>query len=451
MTKRIAVIGAGPSGLAQLRAFQSAAQKGAEIPEIVCFEKQANWGGLWNYSWRTGVDEYGEPVHGSMYRYLWSNGPKEGLEFADYSFDEHFGKQIASYPPRAVLFDYIEGRVKKARVRDWIRFSTAVKDVSYDEKTAKFTVTVKDLPKDRSYSEDFDHVIVASGHFSTPNVPHFPGFESFNGRVLHAHDFRDAREFAGQDILVIGTSYSAEDIGSQCWKYGAKSITVSYRTAPMGFDWPSNWTEVPLLSKIEGKTATFKDGTTRKIDAIILCTGYQHHFPFLPDELRLKTRNRLASADLYKGVAYVHNPRLFYLGMQDQWFTFNMFDAQAWWVRDVIMGRIAIPSSKAALMKDVEARVAGEDAGQDAHDAIHYQGEYVKELIAATDYPSFDVDGACQAFYDWKQHKKDDIMGFRNHSYKSVITGTLAPAHHTPWKDALDDSMEAYLRTEAFA
>ena len=451
MKKRVAVIGAGPSGLAQLRAFQSAAQKGAEIPEIVCFEKQANWGGLWNYSWRTGVDEYGEPVHGSMYRYLWSNGPKEGLEFADYSFEEHFGKQIASYPPRAVLFDYIEGRVKKAKVRDWIRFSTAVKDVTYDEKTAKFTVTVKDLPKDRMYSEEFDHVIVASGHFSTPNVPHFPGFESFNGRVLHAHDFRDAREFAGQDILVIGTSYSAEDIGSQCWKYGAKSITVSYRTAPMGFNWPSNWKEVPLLSKVEGKTATFKDGSTRKIDAIILCTGYQHHFPFLPDELRLKTRNRLATADLYKGVAYVHNPRLFYLGMQDQWFTFNMFDAQAWWVRDVIMGRIAMPAAKAALLKDVEARVTGEDAGQDAHDAIHYQGDYVKELIAETDYPSFDVDGACQAFYDWKQHKKDDIMGFRNHSYKSVITGTMAPAHHTPWKDALDDSMEAYLRTEAFA
>ena len=79
--------------------------------------------GLWNYTWRTGLDEYGEPVHCSMYRYLWSNGPKEGLEFADYSFEEHFGKQIASYPPRAVLFDYIEGRVKKAGVRDWIRFS----------------------------------------------------------------------------------------------------------------------------------------------------------------------------------------------------------------------------------------------------------------------------------------------------------------------------------------
>jgi len=75
MTK-IAVIGAGPSGLSQLQAFQSAAEKGAAIPEIVCYDKQQNWGGLWNYTWRTGLDEYGEPVHGSMYRHLWTNGPK---------------------------------------------------------------------------------------------------------------------------------------------------------------------------------------------------------------------------------------------------------------------------------------------------------------------------------------------------------------------------------------
>jgi trimethylamine monooxygenase len=446
MSKRVAVIGAGPSGLAVLRAFQSAKAKGAEIPEVVCFEKQDNWGGLWNYTWRTGLDEYGEPVHGSMYRYLWSNGPKEGLEFADYSFEEHFGKQIASYPPRAVLFDYIQGRVQKAGVRDWIRFRTPVRFVRHDPVSGKFTVTVHDLKKDQMSEEVFDNVIVASGHFSTPNVPEFPGFTTFNGRIMHAHDFRDAMEFKGKDLLIVGTSYSAEDIGSQCWKYGAKSITVAHRTAPMGFNWPSNWAEVPILTHVDEDTAYFKDGTSKKIDAIILCTGYQHHFPYLPDDLRLKTRNRLATADLYKGVAYVHNPALFYIGMQDQWFTFNMFDAQAWWVRDVIMGRIAIPADKAALVKDVADRVAHEDAGKDAHDAIHYQGDYVKELIAETDYPSFDVDGACQAFYDWKDHKKAGIMTFRDNAYRSVITGTMAPVHHTPWKDALEDSMESYLR-----
>ena len=445
MSKRIAVIGAGPSGLAQLRSFQSAKAKGANIPEIVCFEKQANWGGLWNYSWRTGLDEHGEPVHNSMYRYLWSNGPKEGLEFADYSFEEHFGKQIASYPPRAVLFDYIEGRVKKAGVRDWIRFSTSIRFVRYDEKSGTFTVTAHDLIHDRMYEEVFDYVVVASGHFSTPNAPEFPGFSKFGGRILHAHDFRDALEFKGMDILIIGTSYSAEDIGSQCWKYGAKSITVSHRTGPMGYGWPANWLEVPLLERVEGTTAFFIDGTSKHIDAIILCTGYKHHFPFLPDYLRLKTANRLAAADLYKGVTWIHNIKLFYLGMQDQWFTFNMFDAQAWWVRDVILGRIAIPTDKATLIKDITDRVAREDAGKDAHDAIHYQGDYVKELIAETDYPSFDVDGACEAFFQWKSHKVKNIMTFRDNAYKSVITGTMAPIHHTPWKHALEDTMESYL------
>lgn len=443
--KRVAVIGAGPSGLAQLRAFQSAAQKGEEIPEIVCFEKQANWGGLWNYTWRTGLDENGEPVHGSMYRYLWSNGPKEGLEFADYSFEEHFGKQIASYPPRAVLFDYIEGRVLKAGVRDWIRFNSVVRWVEYDDKSGLFSVTVHDHAKDHTYTEEFDHVIVASGHFSTPNVPYYEGFDTFNGRVLHAHDFRDAREFKDKDILILGSSYSAEDIGSQCWKYGCKSVTVAYRHAPMGFAWPSNWQEVPALVRVEGKTAHFKDGTSREVDAIILCTGYKHFFNFLPDDLRLKTANRLATNDLYKGVVWIDNPRLFYLGMQDQWFTFNMFDAQAWWVRDVILGKIALPD-RATMLADVKERQDREDAGTDAKYAIKYQGDYVQELIDETDYPSFDVNGACEAFYEWKYHKVKDIMGFRNNSYRSVITGTMAPLHHTPWKDALDDSMAAYLR-----
>ena len=47
MKKKVAIIGAGPSGLAQLRAFKSAEEKGVKVPEIVCFEKQENWGGLW--------------------------------------------------------------------------------------------------------------------------------------------------------------------------------------------------------------------------------------------------------------------------------------------------------------------------------------------------------------------------------------------------------------------
>ena len=444
MTKRVAIIGAGPSGLAQLRAFQSAAEKGADVPEVVCFEKQEDWGGLWRYSWRTGVDEYGEPVHNSMYRYLWSNGPKEGLEFADYTFDEHFGRPIASYPPRAVLYDYIEGRIKKAGVRDKIRFRTVCRHVEETE-DGRFKVTVEDLPAANTYSEIFDHVVVASGHFSTPNVPHYPGFESFKGRVLHAHDFRDALEFKDKDILILGTSYSAEDIGSQCWKYGCKSVTVAHRTAPMGYDWPDNWQEVPALVKVDGNTAFFKDGTTKDVDAILLCTGYKHHFPFMPKELRLECPNVLATPMLYKGVAFIDNPKIFYLGMQDQWYTFNMFDAQAWWARDVMMGRIGIPGH-AEMQADIDARMAAEAELADDYACIDYQGAYTEELMNETDYPNFDITKSNEAFYQWKKHKKQNIMTFRDNGYVSPMTGTAAPPHHTVWKDCLDDSMEDYLR-----
>ena len=146
MTDRVAVIGAGPCGLGQLRAFQQAEIKGAKIPDIVCFEKQSDWGGLWNYTWRAGLDQHGEPVHGSMYRYLWSNGPKEVLEFADYTFDQHFKQPIPSFPPREVLYDYITGRAKDGDLKKYIQFNTAVRHVAYDKASGKFSVTVEHLP-----------------------------------------------------------------------------------------------------------------------------------------------------------------------------------------------------------------------------------------------------------------------------------------------------------------
>ena len=219
-------------------AFKSAAEKGTPIPDIVCYEKQATWGGLWNYTWRTGLDHRGEAVHGSMYRHLWSNGPKECLEFADYSFERHFGFPIPSYPPREVLHDYITGRVEKSGVRPWVKCNAQVVGCTWDAHRRQFDVRVRFGDDGSEVTESFDWVLCCTGHFSIPHVPEFPGMHQFPGRVLHAHDFRSAEEFHGKDILVIGTSYSAEDIASQCFKYGARSITCSWRTAPMAFHWP---------------------------------------------------------------------------------------------------------------------------------------------------------------------------------------------------------------------
>lgn len=444
MSIRVGIIGAGPSGMAQLRAFESARQLGAGIPDIMCFEKQPDWGGQWNYSWRTGLDAAGEPVHSSMYRHLWSNGPKECLEFADYTFDEHFGRPISSFPPRAVLFDYIQGRVAKSDVRKYIQFSTAARWVSYDEKAQEFTLTVENLITGETTDHVFDKLVVSTGHFSFPNVPEFEGINTFPGEVLHAHDFRGAERFAGKDMLLIGASYSAEDIGMQAHKMGAKSVTFSYRSQPMGFDWPESAQERPLVTRFDGRTAHFSDGTTGDFDAVVLCTGYQHKYPFLPDELSLKSKNVLYPGNLYKGVVWQGNTNLFYLGAQDQYYTFNMFDAQAWFARDVMLGRIELPSAE-----EREADIRSwldRFATLDSHDAeADFQTEYLRELISLTDYPEFDLDQVAVLFKRWMKDKEENILGYRDMAHRSVMTGTMAAKHHTRWLNAMDDSLERYL------
>ena len=40
-------------------------------------------------------------------------------------------------------------------------------------------------------------------------------------------------------------------------------------------------------------------------------------------------------------------------------------------------------------------------------------------------------------------------MTYRNQSFSSPVTGTVAPIHHTPWAEAMDDSMEAFLTTKS--
>ncbi len=440
---RVAVIGAGPSGLAVLHSFEQARQRGADLPDIVCYEKQSDWGGLWNYTWRTGLDEHGGPVHGSMYRYLWSNGPKEVLEFADYTFEDHFGTPIPSFPPREVLRDYITGRAEKDDLRRFISFNTTVRWVA-DSADGGFDVTTESLPDGSTTVEQFDYVIVATGHFSSPNVPAYEGFATFPGRILHSHDFRDAKEFAGRDLLVMGSSYSAEDIALQSKKYGANSVTITYRTEPMGFPWPEGIDEVPLLTKVEGSTAHFMDGSTRDVDAIVLCTGYRHSFPFIDEGLRLRTANELYPPDLYRGVFWLDNPKLMYLGMQDQYYTFTLFDVEAFNARDFVLGRLSLPS-RVEMAEDVESWRARQATLSNPFEEIDFQADHLLELSKDVDYAAFDLDLTREQFRRWEHDKTEDILRYRDKSFASTVTGTPSPVHHTTWWEAFDDSMATFM------
>jgi trimethylamine monooxygenase len=211
----------------------------------------------------------------------------------------------------------------------------------------------------------------------------------------------------------------------------------------MELDWPANMAEVPLVDHFDGSVAHFIDGTSKRFDAVVLCTGYLHHYPFLPSDLALNSPNNLYPDTLYRGVVREGNDRLFYLGAQDQWFTFNMFDAQAWYVRDVILGDAVLPDAaeQRRSMDEWLERLASLDG---AEDQVRFQADYIEDLIKATDYPMFDLDEVSRIFLAWKRDKQRDVLTYRDAVYRSVMTGTMAAVHHTPWLEELDDSAERY-------
>jgi trimethylamine monooxygenase len=167
----------------------------------------------------------------------------------------------------------------------------------------------------------------------------------------------------------------------------------------MPFKWPANFTTVPLLERVEGSTCYFIDGTSKRIDAIMLCTGYRYDFPFLPDELRLHTTNRMWCDELYNGIFLETNPKIMYLGMQNQHYTFKMFAAQAWYARDVMMGKIQLPDAK-GQKEHFDKWRAREGTLKSFKSVITFQGDYIKELIEATDYPKFDIAATNREFLE---------------------------------------------------
>ena len=80
---------------------------------------------------------------------------------------------------------------------------------------------------------------------------------------------------------------------------------------------------------------------------------------------------------------------------------------------------------------------------------IDFQTEYTKDLCSAVDYPKIDFELIRKHFYDWEHDKEIDILNYRNKSFSSAVTGSLAPIHHTKWIEAMDDSMDTFMKTKS--
>ena len=78
---------------------------------------------------------------------------------------------------------------------------------------------------------------------------------------------------------------------------------------------------------------TFTDGKTQDYDVIIKCTGYVHKFDFLHADLQINAvGNAFVPNGLYKQCISIHNPKLFFMGMQNLAYTNSMFQLQCMFI-----------------------------------------------------------------------------------------------------------------------
>ena len=334
-------------------------------------------------------------------------------------------------------------------LKSCVRFSTVVRRVEYHKATDTFTVTVHNLAEDKEESiTNFTHVIVASGIFSVANAPEFPGIDSFNGRILHSHDFRDVSMFLGKTILIVGAGRSAEDLAVAGVKFGADKIICAWNTKPMGYKWPENVEERPIVERFDENTAYFKDGSSAKVDAVILCTGYHKHYPFLPEELRLKTELPVPfyPDNLYKGIVWIKggSGKLLYLGAQNAAYTFPLFEVQAVWACKYITGGINLPDHS-EMLQDIKVWKQKHGMCVILHDYIDFQTEYIRDLCEITGYVT-KVTETRDLYHAVLRHKAENICTFRNKQFASVYTGILSIKPQIPWMAAFDPSYEAFIR-----
>ncbi|MDT0395436.1 MULTISPECIES: NAD(P)/FAD-dependent oxidoreductase [Streptomyces] len=75
-------------------------------------------------------------------------------------------------------------------------------------------------------------VVVATGFNHTPRVPDWPGRDAYDGELLHASEYRNAKPFAGRDVLVVGIGNTGAEIAVDLVEGGASRVRLAVRTPP---------------------------------------------------------------------------------------------------------------------------------------------------------------------------------------------------------------------------
>jgi len=215
MANRIAVIGAGPSGLCALKSCLE------EHLEPVCYEKTSYIGGLWYYT--SNVIE----GRGCVMKSTVINTSKETMVYSDFPPPA----DCPVYMHNTKLVEYLKAYASHFDLEERIRFEHEVLGVVQAEdfaKTGQWVLKVTDRKAQTTSTEVFDGVLVCTGHHADKRIPVFDGIERFRGKIVHTRDYRTHVGYEDKKVLVVGIGNSGGDVAVELSRI-AKPVLLSTR------------------------------------------------------------------------------------------------------------------------------------------------------------------------------------------------------------------------------
>jgi dimethylaniline monooxygenase (N-oxide forming) len=203
-SKTVAIIGAGPCGLA---AAKYSLENGL-IPFV--FDKANEIGGLWQPGTATW-----EGLH--------SNVSKHIVCYADHPWS----KGQSFFPSKKEIHAYLKSYADRFQLNQHIQLNKGVNRVK------KLTVgqsTKWQLEFENDEIRTFDFLICASGLHSKPHIPEFKNIDSFEGLILHSSQFQlNMPELKDKKVIVIGFSQSGSEQASLLVNHAQEVVNIFKR------------------------------------------------------------------------------------------------------------------------------------------------------------------------------------------------------------------------------
>ncbi|MUM19259.1 NAD(P)/FAD-dependent oxidoreductase [Mycobacterium sp. CBMA271] len=194
-------------------------------------------------------------------------------------------------------------------------------------------------------------LISATGTHGNPYIPAIPGLEKFTGHQLHAGQYREAAQFGGQRVVVVGAGNSAVQIAVEL--ADAATVTLATRGGvrlvpqrPFGFDmhfwytrtgfdtapvgsWLPRRPTAPvfdggryraaleagrpdcrkMFTDMDGAAVAWSDESTESVDTVVWATGYRPAVDYLAGLGTLDAcgvpRHRNGVSTTHRGLGYV--------------------------------------------------------------------------------------------------------------------------------------------------